>query len=131
MFWQQVQGLYGWYLGGNALEEPSGFLKSRGITEWISVNYFVEAYLAALVFGVLVGRWEAVKVAVLGFLTGLVVITGPILTGDEFRSTNQDVQSYVLHTLQWTWIFGLIALGVFIGRKLGNPFDELDSPAER
>lgn len=129
LFWQQVQGLYAWYVGNDVLDDSPGFGKSNGVQEWFAINYFVETYLAALIFGLLVARWEAVKVAVLGFLTGLVVITGPILTHDEFRSTSGDIRSYFFHTLEWTWIFGLIALGVFIGRKLGNPFDELDEPA--
>ena len=130
MFWQQIQGLDSWFVGSDVLDPNAGFFKSGdGLYEWLHLNYFLDPYLAALVFGLLVGRWEATKVAVLGFFTGLVVVTGPILTGSQLRNTRGDFESYLLHTLQWTWMLGLIALGVFIGRKLGDPFDELDEPA--
>lgn len=127
MFWQLVQALDEWIVINDLLNPAkTGFFNSPdGLFQWLQINYFLDPFLAALVFGALVRQWRAVYVAVVGLGAGLVIVTGTILTRDAGGGLKTDVQAYIVLTLHWIWILGLIAFGVFIGRKLGDLFDEL------
>jgi hypothetical protein len=40
------------------------------------------------------------------------------------------LQLYITNILRSVWLLGLLGFGVFVGRKLGDPFAELDSAAD-
>jgi hypothetical protein len=89
---------------------------------WILRRYFLDPFLAALVFGLIVARWGAVSVAGIGTVASLVVTWGVTETkGEDFSPSYASAWSLYLETaLGWLWIAGLIALGITLSHQLGG-----------
>jgi hypothetical protein len=94
-----------------------------GGDDWLFRDYFLNRYVAALVFGLVVAEWWVVNVAGFGALAALIVTLGARETVDQekfglaFGSAWSD---YLEAALPWLWIAGLIALGIILSRQLGG-----------
>lgn len=90
--------------------------------DWVAHQYFLDRYVAALVFGLVVAEWWGVNMAGFGALAALIVtigVRGAAGTG-EFGSFGSDWSAYLDAALPWLWIAGLIALGIILSRQLGG-----------
>ena len=95
----------------------------------------------------LLRNWKAVHFGLVGLIAQLVLVTGTIITDEKaifvggtsgaftpdrglgVSKLQGYLQAYLTSSLHWAWIIGLIAFGVFIGRKLGDLFAELEPSA--
>jgi hypothetical protein len=90
--------------------------------DWLFRNYFLNPYVSALVFGLVVAEWWVVNVAGFGALAALIATLGVRETADKekFVAYGSAWSDYVDAALPWLWIAGLIALGIILNRQLGG-----------
>lgn len=135
IFYPLVANYYLW-IGGE------GVIADRpNVSFWVLGNYFFDPLIAAIVLGALARNWRAAYIAVVGLVAQLVLVTGALITDnesianagdfseDDISAFQVDLQLYLVSTVRWIWILGLIAFGVALGRKLGDMFSELDDEA--
>jgi hypothetical protein len=112
MFWPVAQGAFFW-AGENFVDEA-----------WLFREYFLDPYVAALVLGLVAGRWAATWLAALGAVANVIVAVGIRETADTetFPTVGYGAawSAYVEAALPWLWIAGLIALGIALSRRIGG-----------
>jgi hypothetical protein len=89
---------------------------------WLFRDYFIDPYLAALVLGLVSGRWWTTWVAPFGAVASVVVTVGFRTTADadDIFPKGAEWSAYVEAALPWLWIAGLIALGIAVSRRIGG-----------
>jgi len=112
MFWPVAQGAFFW-AGTNFVDEA-----------WLFREYFLDPYVAALVLGLVTGRWGIVWVAALGAIANVVVTVGIRETADTetYPTVGYGAawSAYLEAAMQWLWIGGLLAVGIVLSRRVGG-----------
>jgi hypothetical protein len=89
---------------------------------WLNREYFISPYVAALVLGLVTGRWRTAWVALVGAVASLIVTVGERATSDAltFYTDGAAWSVYVEAVVVWLWMAGLIGLGVALSQRVGS-----------